>query len=60
MALMNDINAACAGATVISAKEATNNSTVEKRLAKLLELKEKNIINQEEYETRRRKILDEI
>lgn len=60
MALMNDINAACAGATVSSAKEIANNATIEERLAKLSELKERNLINEEEYYTRRQKILDEI
>lgn len=60
VALMNDINAACAGATVVSGKETVNNPTVEERLAKLSKLKEKNLINKEEYKARRHKILDEI
>ena len=59
MALMNDINAACAGATVVSQKS-EKSLTVEERLAKLSELKEKSLISEEEYETRRQKILDEI
>lgn len=60
MALMNDINTACAGATSVSMKEATNNQTILERLSKLSELKDKNLINEQEYETRRLKILDEI
>lgn len=59
MALMNDINAACAGATVISEK-AKPSPTVEGRLAKLSDLKEKNLISESEYNQRRQKILDEI
>ncbi len=34
--------------------------TLEERFAKLSELKEKNLINEQEYEIRREKILDEI
>ena len=59
IALMNDINAACAGAAVVSEK-IKNSSILEERLAKLSELKKKNLISEEEYETRRQKILDEI
>jgi len=53
IALMNDINAACAGA-------ATNSQMVEQRLAKLSKLKENNLISEHEYNERRQKILDEI
>ena len=59
MALMNDINAACAGATAISSKAETS-PALEERLAKLSELYEKDIINELEYKERRQKILDEI
>lgn len=60
MALMNDINAACAGATNIHKKEVTNNQTISERLSNLSELRDKNLVNDQEYETRRQKILDEI
>lgn len=60
VALMNDINAACAGAVNNAPIETVNNQFPELRLAKLSELKDKNLISQEEYETRRQKILDEI
>ena len=56
---MNDINAACAGATVVSTK-AQNSPTIEERFEKLSELREKNLISETEYENQRRKILDEI
>jgi hypothetical protein len=54
IALMNDINAACAAAGAASSQ------TIEERLAKLLDLKEKNLISEQEYEEKRLKILDEI
>ena len=57
IALLNDINAACAGAVSISAKAEV---TVEERLAKLSELKKKDLISDQEYNERRQKILDEI
>ncbi len=59
LALMNDINAACAGAPSLSTKTEIS-QTLEERFAKLSELKEKNLINEQEYEIRREKILDEI
>jgi hypothetical protein len=59
VALMNDINAACAGATVSTSKVAVAD-TVEARLAKLFELKVKSLITEEEHKIRRQKILDEI
>ncbi len=54
IALMNDINAACAGSNPISSQ------TVEERLTKLSELKDKNLISVDEHEARRQRILDEI
>lgn len=60
VALMNDINAACAGATFVTNEKFMNVQTIDQRLAKLLELKEKHLINEQEYEERRQKILDEI
>ena len=52
MALMNDINAVCAGATAISSKAGTS-PTLEERFAKLSEIYEKDIINELEYKERR-------
>jgi hypothetical protein len=56
---MNDINAACAAAPSLSTKTEIS-QTLEQRLAKLSELKEKNLLGEQEYNERRRKILDEI
>lgn len=60
MALMNDINAACAAATFSKPVTGVSASIVEERLTKLLKLKSKNLITVEEYEQRRQKILDDI
>jgi hypothetical protein len=59
VALMNDINAACAAATrqPVSAK---SNGSVEDRLAPLGELKSKGLIDQAEYAERRREILKDV
>ncbi len=59
LALMNDINAACAAAPPLSTKTEIS-QTLEERLAKLSELKEKNLLSEQEYNERRKKILDEI
>ncbi len=61
IALMNDINAACAGATSITPRaKIETKQTIEHRLEKLLELMGKNLISEQEYNERRQKILDEI
>lgn len=62
MALMNDINAATAGATgQVSAPTPTApNATVEARLAKLSELKASGMIDEQEYIAKRQKIIDEM
>jgi hypothetical protein len=61
VALMNDINAACAGAAVISEnKTIAPEQTIEERLEKLAELKDKRLIDDQEYVARKQKILDEI
>lgn len=73
MALMNDINAVCGGTTSITgtttsapppvstpAPTPTTSLSVEDRLAKLSDLKAKGLIDEQEYDTRRKKILDEI
>lgn len=64
IALMNDINAACAGATVqVNPQIKTHSQSVESiedRLAKLSSLRYKGVIDENEYSERKRKILDEI
>ncbi len=60
LTLMSDINDVCEGGKDTSDKEITNTQIIEERLAKLSELKEKNLISEQEYEQRRQKILDEI
>lgn len=61
VALMNDINAACAGAAVVSERKSTSpKKTIEERLERLAELKVQGLIDEEEFATRRQKILDEI
>lgn len=60
VALMNDINAACANVLVSSPPHSPSGSTIEGRLAKLSELKDKHLIDDSEYDSRRQKILDEI
>jgi hypothetical protein len=61
VALMNDINAACAGATTITEKKSTaTKQSIEERLVKLAELKSKGLIDEQEYAARRQKILDEV
>jgi len=61
VALMNDINAACGGATTISEKKETfPTQTIEDRLQRLVELKNRGLIDEHEYASRRQKILDEI
>ncbi len=59
VSIMNDINAASAIGVNASTKEIGNQTIIE-RLARLTELKDKNLINEQEYETRRQKILDEV
>ena len=62
IALMNDINAACAGAVVLPNPNhsITSHQTIEQRLNSLKELREKGIIEETEYNSKRQKILDEI
>jgi len=66
MALMNDINAACAGTMPMGGfgqpvtQPVTNKSSAEERLSKLSMLKEKGLIDDQEYAERRQKILDEL
>jgi hypothetical protein len=60
VALANDINAACAGAATLVANKQAPTQTIESRLQKLGELKSKGLIDEQEYATRRKKILDEV
>ncbi len=63
VALMNDINAACAGATFVSNPSSSTSEprqTMEERLARLTELKAKELIDEAEYNARRQKIIDEV
>lgn len=69
IALMNDINTVYGGTTSITgtaqsaptpAATSTPSLSVEERLAKLSDLKAKGLIDDQEYDTRRKKILDEI
>jgi hypothetical protein len=60
VALSNDINAACAGATILVDNKSAQFQTMEMRLQKLADLKNKGLIDEHEYATRRKKILDEV
>lgn len=62
VALMNDINAACAGATraANSPREGNSNQSIEERLAKLADLKSQGLIDDEDYRTRKKEILDDV
>lgn len=59
-ALSNDINAACAGAATLVGNKPNQPQTIESRLQKLAELKNKGLIDEEEYAIRRREILGEV
>jgi hypothetical protein len=61
VALMNDINAACARADVkAGADDGKAKLPVEERLAKLQELRAKQLITEQEYQSRRAQILQEV
>jgi len=62
VALMNDINAACAGAAVLNlpTKPTTNAHSIEDRLMKLSDLRSKGLIDEREYNASRQRILDEV
>lgn len=62
IALMNDINAACAGAATVTLKDGANwqNSSTQDRLKNLEELKDEGLLNEEEYSLKRREILRDI
>lgn len=62
VALMNDINAACAGAANFPLDKSPTvfADSVEARLEKLLSLKNRNLIDDIEYSTRRKEILESI
>ncbi|HKP45447.1 MAG TPA: SHOCT domain-containing protein [Pyrinomonadaceae bacterium] len=61
VALMNDINAACAGAS--SAQTGPLNSStpsIEERLSRLSDLRARGLIDDEEYRLRRQQIINEV
>jgi hypothetical protein len=61
MALMNDINAACAGASSAAGDQRRKaGQPLEERLARLSELRNKGLISEQEYESGRQKIIGEI
>jgi hypothetical protein len=62
VALMNDINAACAGATHGSQNHAQTSAaaSIEERLSRLTDLRSKDLIDEEEYRLRRQQILDQL
>ncbi|QVW21925.1 hypothetical protein KJF94_18785 [Pseudomonas hormoni] len=62
VALMNDINAACAGALEFQSEKPAISAPndIEARLEKLVSLKDRNLIDQNEYAARRREILESI
>lgn len=62
VALMNDINAACTGATgaANSPRGVNSHQSIEERLSKLADLKSQGLIDDEEYRTRKKEILDEV
>lgn len=62
VALMNDINAACAGASefLIDNPAIAAPDDIEARLEKLLSLKNRNLIDDSEYSARRKEILESI
>lgn len=57
--LMKEINSVISGEKAI-AQNTISGQTIEERLAKLTDLKNKNMITPEEYEARKKTILDEI
>jgi hypothetical protein len=60
VALSNDINAACAGATVPRPAPAALAGSIEERLQKLSSLKAQGLVSDAEYEESRRRILSEV
>lgn len=63
MALGNDISAATAGASVAAAPiaaAAPPSASIEDRLKRLDELRTKGVINDQEYDARRQKILEDL
>ena len=64
VALMNDINAACGGATSFagtgSASRPSAGGNVADRLTRLQALKDQNLISLEEFEPKRQQVLSEI
>lgn len=60
VALMNDINAACASAGVPQSVREGSGKSIEERLSYMGQLKDKSLITEQEYEQRRAEILKEL
>ncbi len=60
VALLNDINAACAAAGTLQPAEVEPRKNIEDRLSYLQQLKERKLITDQEYEQRRAEILKEL
>lgn len=60
MAVMNDIEAATAGAGAGATASAPDRETIEARLARLNSLRDKGLVTDQEWNERRQKILDEL
>lgn len=60
VALLNDINAACARAGVPEMPAVSSTKTIEDRLAQLKQLREKALITDQEYESRRAELIKEV
>lgn len=58
VALSNDIGAACAASAVARVSSASDANTPEVRLSKLSDLRQKDLVTEEEYQQRRRQIID--
>lgn len=59
---MNDISAACAGASFVphERQPAPGHTSIEERLSKLIELRSQGLISDQEYDSARQKIIDEV
>ena len=60
MALMNDFNAATASVVEIKESEEYSNDSIEARLQKLTRLMENGLLTEDEFQSKRKDILDEI
>lgn len=60
VALMNDINAACAAAGTVTPRPATGVEAIEARLRQLQDLRTKGLISEAEYEEKRASVVSEL